>query len=53
MTDELNKTPVIQLKNIKKTFRVGILDLPVLKGIDLSIYKGEMAAITGTSGGGK
>lgn len=53
MTDESNKTPVIQLKNIKKTFRVGILDLPVLKGIDLSIYKGEMAAITGTSGGGK
>lgn len=53
MTEELNKTPVIQLRDIKKNFRVGILDLPVLKGIDLSIYKGEMAAITGTSGGGK
>ncbi|NCB39206.1 MAG: ABC transporter ATP-binding protein [Erysipelotrichia bacterium] len=53
MTEELNKTPVIQLRDIKKNFRVGVLDLPILKGIDLSIYKGEMAAITGTSGGGK
>ncbi len=53
MKDELNKTPVIQLRDIKKNFRVGVLDLPILKGIDLSIYKGEMAAITGTSGGGK
>lgn len=53
MTQEHNKTPVIELRGIKKNFRVGILDLPVLKGIDLSIYRGEMAAITGTSGGGK
>lgn len=53
MTQEHNKTPVIELRGIKKNFRVGILDLPVLKGIDLSIYQGEMAAITGTSGGGK
>lgn len=53
MTEALNTAPVIQLRSIKKNFRVGILDLPVLKGIDLSIFKGEMAAITGTSGGGK
>jgi len=53
MTEKLNAPPVIQLRGIKKNFRVGILDLPVLKGIDLDIYDGEMAAITGTSGGGK
>ncbi|PKL44491.1 MAG: macrolide ABC transporter ATP-binding protein [Candidatus Riflebacteria bacterium HGW-Riflebacteria-2] len=53
MTAELQTTPVIELKGIKKTFRVGVLDLPILKGIDLSIHKGEMTAITGTSGGGK
>lgn len=53
MTEKLTAPPVIRLRGIKKNFRVGILDLPVLKGIDLDIYNGEMAAITGTSGGGK
>lgn len=53
MTEKLTAPPVIRLRDIKKNFRVGILDLPVLKGIDLDIYNGEMAAITGTSGGGK
>ena len=53
MNEELQAAPVIQLKDIKKNFRIGVLDLPILKGIDLSIFQGEMTAITGTSGGGK
>ena len=41
--------PLIQLKNVYKTFGT----VPVLKGVDLSIYKGETTTIIGKSGVGK
>lgn len=41
------------LKNIRKTFRMGDIDIEVLKGVDLSIEKDEFLAIMGTSGSGK
>ncbi|PKK89465.1 MAG: macrolide ABC transporter ATP-binding protein [Candidatus Wallbacteria bacterium HGW-Wallbacteria-1] len=44
---------MIHLEDIIRNFRVGILDFPVLKGINLSIMEGDLAAIIGTSGGGK
>lgn len=44
---------VIRLERIEKKYRVGAVDLPVLRGIDLTIGRGECTAIIGTSGGGK
>jgi putative ABC transport system ATP-binding protein len=44
---------MIQLKNIRKTYRLGEIDIPVLKGIDLEIATGEYASIMGMSGSGK
>ncbi|MDR3112269.1 MAG: ABC transporter permease [Elusimicrobiota bacterium] len=44
---------VIELKNIKKTYRLGKLEVPVLYGINLEIYQGEFVAIMGHSGSGK
>ena len=46
-------TPILSLKNIKKSFAFGDDSLEVLKGIDLDIYRGEMVAIVGQSGSGK
>lgn len=44
---------MIQLRNIKKAYRMGSNVLQVLKGIDLHIRKGEMVSIMGSSGSGK
>ena len=43
----------IKLKNIKKTYVMGEVKVPVLHGIDLEIYKGEITVILGASGSGK
>lgn len=45
--------PLCLLDNITKTYRIGDITVEVLKGIHLSMDKGEFAAIMGTSGSGK
>jgi putative ABC transport system ATP-binding protein len=44
---------MIWMENITKTYRLGDIDVPVLKGIDLTIEEGEYVAIMGVSGSGK
>lgn len=45
--------PQIKLENVQKSYRVGKLELQVLKGIDLEIEEGEFIIILGPSGSGK
>jgi lipoprotein-releasing system ATP-binding protein len=45
--------PVVACRDLRKTYRNGPLDVPVLLGIDLDVAVGERLAIVGASGSGK
>jgi ABC-type lipoprotein export system ATPase subunit len=49
----VGSVPILAARNIHKTYKLGRVDVPVLKGVDLDVREGEFLAILGASGSGK
>jgi putative ABC transport system ATP-binding protein len=45
--------PVVRLRGVRKTYRLGAHVIPALQGVDMEVQRGELLALTGPSGSGK
>jgi len=49
----MNKTVILECRDLTKRYEQGELNVEVLKGVNLQIYAGQRVAIMGASGSGK
>src|SRR5947207_404257 len=45
--------PIIEIRDLRKMYRMGDVEVSALRGVDLAVRKGEFLAVIGPSGSGK
>ena len=50
---QIGDPPVIQLRDLAKTYQTGEVEVKAVRGVTLDIYRGDFVAIMGASGSGK
>lgn len=48
-----DRLPIVEISNVRKSYMLGDMEVPVLSNVTLKIEKGEFLAIVGPSGSGK
>src|SRR5437868_3419737 len=49
----MSDKPIIAIRDLHKVYRVGEVDVPALRGVELDVVPGEFLSIIGPSGSGK
>ena len=53
MAETAEKREALHLADIRKTYYAGTVPVPVLKGVNYDVWRGEFIGIMGSSGSGK